>query len=151
MQDPEAFEQVRAFALAGKPHVAGDGQVRKQTVVLRQVADAASLGAQPNAALCVEPDLAAESDAPLARTLQPGDGAQQRGLARAGRPDEHDRLRRDLQLGAEIESSPREGDVDFEEVHRRGSSLAVSRIAALIAISSTPIAMAWSRFASNSP
>ena len=124
MRDPEPLEQVGPVAPAGEAHVAGDGQVREQAVVLRQVADAASLGAEVDA--CARRRTRASSPSairPARRPLEPGDGAQQRRLAGAGRADERDRLGADAQRGAKIERSPREGDVDVEEVHERTSSL----------------------------
>ena len=114
----------------------------EQRVVLGQIADPASLGTQVPAVRGVEPDLLAERDPTTGGALQPGDSPQQRGLARAGRTDERNRLAGEAQLGAKIERSPREGDVDGEEIHTRTSSLAVRRIAALTMISSTPIAIA---------
>lgn len=94
------------------------------------------------AAYGVEPHLVAERDPSASRSLQPGDGPQQRGLAGARRADQRERLTTEAQLGAKIERPPREGDVDGEEIHARTSSLAVRRIAALTMISSTPIAIA---------
>ena len=83
MRDPEALEQVWAVVFAREPHVLRDRQVREQPVILREVSDAASLRAELNAVLGVEPALAVERDPPDAVALQPGDGAQQRGLAGA--------------------------------------------------------------------
>ena len=84
----------------------------------------------------------ASSIRPGAVALEPGDGAQQRGLPGARRADDRDRLGAEAQRGAKIEGPPGEGDVDFEEVHERTSSLEANRIAALTMISSTPIATA---------
>ena len=141
MRDSEALEQVRAVAPTRKPHVAGDAQMREQPVVLRQISDATPLRAEVDPGFGVEPDLVAERDPASVRVLEPGDAPQQRGLARAGGPDERDRLGAERQLGAKIERSPREGDIR-EEVHEPTSSLTASRIAALTMISSTPIAIA---------
>lgn len=142
MRDPEALEQVRPVALAREPHVPGDGEVWEQAVVLRQVADAASLRAQVNPLFAVEPQLAVERDPSSTVALKPGDCSQQRSLAGSGRADKRDRLGAKVQRGAKIERPPGERDVDFEEVHERTSSFEVSKIAALTTISSTPIATA---------
>ena len=142
MRDPEALKQLRPLALAREPHVSSDREMGEQPVVLRQVADPASLRAEVNGLLGVEPQLTGERDPSFMRALKAGDGAQQRGLASAGRADDRDRLRAEVQRGAKIERPPGEGDVDFEEVHKRTSSFEVSRIAALTTISSTPIATA---------
>ena len=141
--DPESLEQVGAVALAGEAHVRGDRQVREQPVVLREVADATALGAEVDTAgrrRTTARDPSAMR--PRAAALESGDRAQQRGLAGAGGSDERDRLGAEAQRGAKIERSPREGDVDVEEVHERTSSFEASRIAALTIISSTPIATA---------
>ncbi len=151
MSYPEALEQVGAVAPGGEPDVPGDGEVREQPVILWQVSDAASLGAEVEALRDVEPDLVAERNAPRARALEAGDRSQKRGLAGARRTNKRDRLGgSEVQRDANIERPPREGDVDDEGVHERANSLAVSRMAALTIISRTPIAIAWSRFASNS-
>ena len=114
----------------------------EQPVVLGEVAHAPPFWAEVNAAGGVEPDLEPEGDASGSRPLQTGDGAQQRGLARARRPHQRDRLGAERQLDTKIERSAGEGDVDGEEVHERTRSLAVIRIAALRIINSTPIATA---------
>lgn len=142
VRDPEALQQVGTPPSGGKAHVPGDGEMRKQRVVLRQIADAASLGAEVDALPGVEPQLVAERDASRAGTLEAGDGPQQRSLAGPGRTDERDRLRAEAQGDAKIERSPGKGDVDLEDVHARTSSLAVTRIAVLTIISRTPIAIA---------
>jgi len=74
--DPEALEQIGALALAGEAHVAGDGEVGEEAVVLRQVADAASLRAQADSPFRVEPGLAAEGDTSGGRPLESGDRPQ---------------------------------------------------------------------------
>lgn len=52
---PEPLKQVGPRTLAGEPHVAVDGEVREQAVVLGQVADAASLRAEVDPPACIEP------------------------------------------------------------------------------------------------
>jgi len=107
VRDPEAPEQVGPVALAGEAHVGRDGQVRKQAVILRQVADAPALGAEVNSPLSLEPDLVAKRDPPGARTVQTGDGPQQRCLAGTGWPDDRDRLGAERQGRAKLEPSAR--------------------------------------------
>jgi len=149
--EPEALEQVRAVPPPGEPYVAGDREVREQPVILRQVADPASFGAQGDAPPGVEPDLGTQGDASGVGALEAGDGPQQRGLSRTGPPDENDRLGADVQRRAKLERAPGQSDVNFQKVgHELTSSLEVSRMAPLTMISSTPIAIAWSRLASNS-
>lgn len=123
--------------------------MREQAVVLRQVTDASSLGAQMDTALGVEPLLAGERDPAGPRALEPGDRLQQRGLSRARWPDQRDCLGTGPQGRAKLERPAREGDIDVKEVHERISSLDASRIAAATIMSSTPIAIAWPRLASN--
>lgn len=150
VSDTQALEQVRAVALAGKAHVCRHRQVREQAIVLGQVTDATSLGWQTDVRGGVQPDIAAKRDPSLARALQAGDRPQQGGLAGARWPDQRDRLTADAQRRAKVKRAPSEDDIDVEEVHECASSLAVSRIAALTIISSTPIAIAWSMLTSNS-
>jgi hypothetical protein len=115
--------------------------VGKQRVVLREVADASPFGRQMDPLLRVHPDLVTESDPSLGRAFEAGEGAQQRGFARARGSDQGDRLVSERQPDAKIERPPGERDVG-EEVHERANSLAVSRIAALTIMSRTPIAIA---------
>ena len=75
MRDPEALEQVRTIALTREPDVPGDGEVWEQPVVLRQVADAASLRAEVDPLLGVEPQLASERDPSRVGAFEPGDRA----------------------------------------------------------------------------
>ena len=77
MRDPEALQQIRTVALARKAYVPGDGQVRKEAVVLGEVADAAPLRGHVHVSSGVEPGLAAKHDPPGERALQAGDGPQQ--------------------------------------------------------------------------
>jgi hypothetical protein len=65
------------------PHI----QVRKQRVVLEHHADAPQLGCE-RAARAAD-HLATEADLAGTHRLQPGNGAQQGGLAAAGRADQH--------------------------------------------------------------
>ncbi len=142
MGDPQPIEQVGPLAAGGEAHVSRDRQVRKQAVVLGQVADAASLGAHVDLARGVEPHLGVEGDLPRVGVLEAGDGTQQRCLAGPRRADQGDRLSGDGQGRANLEGAPSEGDVRDAELHERPSSLATSSTAALTRINSTPIATA---------
>ncbi len=64
VSDSQPFEQIRSVAPAGKAHVGGDGEVRKQPVILRQVAHPPVMRAHVNVFGGVEPDLPAERDPP---------------------------------------------------------------------------------------
>ena len=142
MSDTEALEQIRPVAPAGEAYVCRHVEMRKQRVVLRQVADPALLGTQVNLSLGVEPQLIAESDPSGVWALEPTRDSEQRCLPGPGRSDERDRLGAEIQRDAKIERPPGQSDVDCEEVHERRSSFEVSRIAALMIMSSTPIAIA---------
>src|SRR5450631_660588 len=149
MCDSQPLEQVGAWTPTREAHVARDAEVRKQPIVLGDVADPPALGLPVNPPRGVEPNLISERDAPGTRPLEPGDDAQQRRLSRARRADEGNRLGADPQRGAEIERTPRKDDVDVQVVHERRISFEAKRMAALTNSSSTPIATAWSRLASN--
>ena len=142
MGDPEAPQQVRPIAPAREADVRRHGQMREQPVVLREIADATSLGAEVNPLLDVKPTIGAESDPTRERTLETSDRPQQRRLAGAGRSDDRHRLGTEVQRRAKIERPAGESDVDVEKGHERRSSLDVSRMAPLRTISSTPIATA---------
>jgi hypothetical protein len=62
--------------------VGPNAQVRKEARLLEDVAERAPVGRAEG--LVVLPDLAIDDEPPVRDALQPGDGAQQRGLARAG-------------------------------------------------------------------
>ena len=149
MRDSETFEQVGPLATPRERDVAGNRQVREQAVILRQIAHSTPLRAQVDTTGAVEPNLVIQGDPARDPPLETGHCPQERSLAGTRRPNERDRLRAGAQRDAKIERPPRDGDVDGEGVHERASSFAVSRIAPLTIISRTPMAMAWSRFASN--
>jgi hypothetical protein len=71
--------------------------VREECVVLEDVADRALLRRPVHAPGFVEPGLVSQSDDAALGSSQPGDGAQNRRLAGAGRPDERDGLRADVE------------------------------------------------------
>jgi hypothetical protein len=62
----------------------GDGEVREQRVVLKQVANATALGRYQDATLGVKPRLAAEADEAAIRTLKASETPQYCRFARAG-------------------------------------------------------------------
>jgi hypothetical protein len=68
--------------------VLADGQVREESVILRQESDPPSLRRQVDAPVAVEPDLVSETDQTVIGSLQPCQAAQNRGLARPGRPEQ---------------------------------------------------------------
>ena len=69
----------------GVAHVAGDGQMVEELAVLEHQREAAAVRGQPGHVLPVPRDLAAG-------LLEPGDAAQQRGLAAPGGADEREDL-----------------------------------------------------------
>ena len=99
------------IAFGGRPveERAGDvlerRQVRKQPVVLRDVADGTLARRPVDAVRRVEPDVVVERDATTAWPQQPGDRAQQRRLAAARRADDADDLARG-EREVEVERRP---------------------------------------------
>lgn len=150
MLDAEPLQEVGPVPARGEGDVGRHRHVREQAVVLRLVADASPLGPDDDPAVGVQPGLAALRDPTLLGPFEAGHRAQQRRLARSRGSDDRECLRADGQPDAKVERSAGEGDVDFQGIHLPTSSLANSRIAALTIISSTPIATAWLRSASNS-
>jgi len=148
--DSQPFKQVRPRAAGRKRNVAGHGQVREQAVVLWDVPDTTLLCTQPDPACAIEPRVRPAHDATVIRGIEAGDQAQQCRLPGARRTDDCTGLVADRQLDVEIERAAREGDVDVQTVHERRISFEANRIAALTMTSNTPIATAWSRFASKS-
>ena len=69
-----------------KGHVVGDGQVAEQGILLKHKADFALANVQVGDVLAVEKDLT------LVGFFQPGDDAQQGGLARTGGAEQADQL-----------------------------------------------------------
>ena len=99
------------IAFRGRPveERAGDvlerRQVRKEPVVLRDVADGTLASRPVDAVRRVEPDVVVERDATTAWPQQPGDRAQQRRLAAARRADDADDLARG-EREVEVERRP---------------------------------------------
>src|SRR5204862_2621004 len=147
--DTDPLEQVGPVAPGRKADVRCHREVGEKPVVLGQIPRMASFGAEVDAPSGVKPQLTAEGDAAGTRTLETGNRAQQRRLTGARGTDQADGLGADAQCCAKLERSPGKDDVDVELIHERISSLDVKRIAALTIINRTPIAIAWSRLASN--
>ena len=148
--DTEALEQlVHARAPASERDVAPHGQVREERVVLEDVAHAALLRRDG-------PSPVAESNqtsSPTATRPRVGpdeaaDAAQDGRLARAGRPDEGDRLAADVERQPEAEGSERTVEIDAKRAHP-GTTLTASRSAPDTATSNAPIARAMSKSASS--
>ena len=92
----------------------------EQRVLLEDVAAAAPLGRDVDAALGVEPDLVAARHAPALGAHEPGGDAQHRGLARAGRPGERQAAAgRDLERDVERERPEPRGGLNAQ--HRRAT------------------------------
>ncbi len=123
MRDAEPLEQIGPVTLAGEADVGGDGEVWEQPVVLRQVANPTSLGAEVNPSRAVQPRLASERDLPGTGPLESGDRSQQRCLAGSGRADDRDRLGAGAQRDAKVERPPGECNIDLEDGHERTINL----------------------------
>jgi hypothetical protein len=102
VSDAEALEQVvHPRAIVGaEAHVPEHVEVRKQGVLLEQVADPPALGRDVEVLFGVEQDGPVDSDAPRLGAQEACDDAQGGGLPGARRTDEGERLaRRDRQVG----------------------------------------------------
>ena len=120
----------------------------EERVLLEQVAHAATLRRDIDAALRVEQDRVAERDDAALRPQQPGHDAQHGRLPGAGRPDERERLARlDGQVGSCREVPKRVGEPDVER--HRVVSLTERRTSALIVIRRALIASATVSSTSN--
>jgi hypothetical protein len=95
--DPEAFEELVHARVATVGDVPAHAQVREERVVLEHVADRAFLGRPVDPPRGIEPGLIPEPDRAGVGPRETCDRAQDGRLARAGRPDERDRLGPDLE------------------------------------------------------
>src|SRR5262249_22564510 len=88
--DPLDMQRPLGAADPAQPvaNILGHRQMRKERIVLEQVADATLLGRDENAAFGIEPRLVAEPDIAAIRTLEPGYAAQRCRLSRAGRAEQ---------------------------------------------------------------
>ena len=90
-------------------------QVRKQARLLEDVAQGAPVGGQEDP--LVLPDLAVDDQTPVRHPLQPGNGTQHRGLARAGMAEERgDPLTRQRQV--DVQGKTRVGQLEAHLDHR---------------------------------
>jgi len=144
----EAIQQLAGPAPATEGDVALDGQVRKERVLLEDEPDRPLLGPQVDPPLGVEPRLAVALDPSASGAGEPGDRPQHRGLPRAGRPDERDRLAPDVERYPDGEAAGRNGEIEAKRDHA-GASLRASRTRPPTRTKSVPIASATSKFTSN--
>src|SRR5260370_19462280 len=76
---------VRTQGAEPEANIFGNGQVRKQREVLRQITDVAALRRPGDVAFSVEPALVAPVHCPGIATFLPGQAAQHRGRSRSRR------------------------------------------------------------------
>src|SRR5262249_25672776 len=148
-RDTEAVEE----AVCGTPSrvvdVLADGHVREEGVLLEDQSDLSAFGRDVPSRIRVEPDLVVDADSPRPRADQSGDGAQNRGLPGAGRPDERDG-RADLEAQVELVRPKRDADAfEPERCHVSPTRSPTSR-ATLKSMSAPLIASVASKFWSNS-
>jgi hypothetical protein len=77
MRYAKTMQEIGTIAFAGEPDIRRHGEVRKQTVVLRLVADSATFRTQSHPSCGVEPNLSAKGDTSLMGPLQSRDAPQQ--------------------------------------------------------------------------
>ena len=94
VRDPQSLEQAVGLA-AGERHVALDREMREERIFLEHEPDRALLRTQIGAV--PEPHVVATHNRPARRPRETGDRAQDRRLPCAGRTDERDRLRADVE------------------------------------------------------
>ncbi len=148
MPDPEPIEQLGDAVAAAVAHIARDGQVREERVVLEHVADRTLLGGAVQACRRVEPRLVAEPHDAALRPQEAGHRPEHARLSRTRRPDERERLARDL--GGQLEAERAEGveKIETERVHA-GTTFTASRSAPLTRTRSALIPSATSKLTSN--
>ena len=143
--EAEALEQRLDRRRCAVAHIAEDGQVREERVILEHEAHRTALWRQVDPPGYVEPGLAARLDPPPPRPHEPCDCPQQARLARPRRTGERERLAgADLETQLEGERPKRKIEVDAERVHD-GITLAARRMAMLKTTSSEPSASATSK------
>ena len=150
VRDLEALEQVvhRCAPRSTEPDVREDVEMRKQGVLLEEVAHPASLGRHVDACRRVEPRAIAERDDAAARPKQSRDDAQDRRLPAPERSDERNRVAvGDGQLDGGVEATKGMGEVEFER--HRVRSLTEKSVAALTSTRTALIARATSKSMSN--
>ena len=105
-----------------KDDVLADGHIRKERVVLKEIADAALLRREVDARTAVIECAAVEDDLPAIRGLQPRDALQRHALAAARCTEQGERRIRECKVRAEREVTQAFFDVD-DEVHSCTSRL----------------------------
>ena len=141
-REPAAVEQVLAHR-----------EMREEPALLEDVAQPPAMGGQGDACLGVEEDAALDGDAARMRGEKPGDGVDDRGLARSGAAEEHGETGRGLEGGVEIEAAEAVREADRERhapairrVARRASTSESTRAA-----TATKIEISTSGSAPDSP
>src|SRR5438309_952977 len=79
----------RRRGLHAEPNVLLHGEMREEAVILGDVGETALLWRAIDGRHRIEPDLLAEPDEPFLRAIQSGKTAQDRGLARSRRTEQH--------------------------------------------------------------
>ncbi len=108
----EFFQHLGHFAVALQPRDALDGElqilaqrhVRKQRVVLKNVAAVARLRRQVHARCAVEQDLVVKQDAAFVGAHESGDGIERQRFAGAARAEQHGESARRLEFDVEREA-----------------------------------------------
>ena len=126
--------------------IAADVHVRKETDVLRHVADAAVLRRQVARRARVEQEPVADRDRPARRNAQPRNRVQNRRLARAGGTEDRRDLRVDPLVDLEREFTLRE--LKRQDHHAREPP--ASRLAPQSAANARPVEIASSATAARS-
>src|SRR5258706_11613271 len=99
-------------------HVLENRHVREESVLLRHVADTPVAGPIVNVQrVVVENDLS-DADASMPREAQPGNGVEERGLARTGRSKDTDDRTGGLRRYVEVEVRERKAHILQDQSHR---------------------------------
>jgi hypothetical protein len=138
--DAEAVHEVRPRATA-EGHIALDGEMGEEGVLLKDVAHRTILG--PAVAAAAEPDLAVDLDSPATGPSEPCQSTKHSRLARAGRPDERNGLATDLERYLDVEVANRDREIESKRAHVK--TFSPTRMAAPVATKSALIARATSR------
>src|SRR6185503_1083992 len=142
MWQTEQFDDVGDFVFTNwfrrpapsEAQIVGDAHMRKQPRVLEHIARAARTRRHEYIGFRIENDAAVDDDTPFARSQQPGDGVDDTGLARAGRPEQR-RHARALDPERDVERKIPEAVAKLDlDAHRRirrcANSASVMKISA---------------------
>lgn len=77
MCDAKPVKEIGTIAFAGEPDVGGHGEVRKQTIVLRLIANAPMFRAEVHPSPGVEPELGIQGDSTFVGPLESRDAPEQ--------------------------------------------------------------------------